>query len=85
MTTRTIKKSKDDEKSFTALQHVYSSFTATAVNQNGKPVRPVPAKKSILIIFLYLENVIYSKTGIMEVTKIPEKLQISVSMILKLL
>jgi len=29
--------------------------------------------------------VIYSKTGIMEVTKIPEKVLISVSMILKLL
>ncbi len=29
--------------------------------------------------------VIYSKTGIMETVKIPEKMQISVSMILKML
>jgi len=32
-------------ESFTALQHVYSSFTATAVNQNGKPGAPGSCKK----------------------------------------
>ncbi|PKG31252.1 MAG: hypothetical protein CW742_14375, partial [Methanoregula sp.] len=31
--------------SFTALQHVYSSFTATAVNQNGKPGAPGSCKE----------------------------------------
>jgi hypothetical protein len=31
-------------ESFTALQHVYSSFTATAVNQNGKPGAPGSSK-----------------------------------------
>jgi len=39
------KKSKDDAESFTALQHVYSSFTATAVNQNGKPGAPGSSKE----------------------------------------
>jgi len=33
------------DASFTALQHVYSSFTATAVNQNGKPGAPGSCKK----------------------------------------
>ena len=31
--------------SFTALQHVYSSFTATAVNQNGAPGAPGSSKE----------------------------------------
>jgi len=31
--------------SFTALQHVYSSFTATAVNQNGQPGAPGSCKE----------------------------------------
>jgi len=37
---------KDDNGagSFTALQHVYSSFTASAVNQNGKPGAPGSGK-----------------------------------------
>jgi hypothetical protein len=34
----------DGAGSFTALQHVYSSFTATAVNQNGKPGAPGSCK-----------------------------------------
>jgi len=41
-------KSGDDDGgagSFTALQHVYSSFTATAVNQNGKPGAPGSCKE----------------------------------------
>ena len=33
------------QRSFTALQHVYSSFTATAVNQNGKPGAPGSSKE----------------------------------------
>jgi hypothetical protein len=35
----------DGAGSFTALQHVYSSFTATAVNQNGKPGAPGSSKE----------------------------------------
>ena len=41
-------KGGDDEGgagSFTALQHVYSSFTATAVNQNGAPGAPGSSKE----------------------------------------
>jgi len=43
-------KSGDDDGgagSFTALQHVYSSFTATAVNQNGKPGAPGSSKEDV--------------------------------------
>jgi hypothetical protein len=41
-------KSGDDDDGagpFTALQHVYSNFTATAVNQNGKPGAPGSSKE----------------------------------------
>jgi hypothetical protein len=41
-------KGGDDEggaDSFTALQHVYSSFTATAVNENGAPGAPGSSKE----------------------------------------
>ncbi|WP_292427390.1 hypothetical protein [Methanoregula sp.] len=35
----------DGARSVTALQHVYSSFTASAVNQNGKPGAPGSCKE----------------------------------------
>ena len=38
----------DSARSITALQHVYSSFTASAVNQNGKPGAPGSCKEDDL-------------------------------------
>jgi hypothetical protein len=49
------------------------------------PVRPVLQKMMIIKEILYKRMVIYSKTGIMEVTTVPEKVPITVSMILKML
>ena len=49
------------------------------------PARPVLSNKIIIKEFLYKRMVIYSKTGIMEEIPIPEKVQITVSMILKML
>jgi len=34
--------------SFASLQHVCSSFPSIDANQKNKPVRPVPAKKTLL-------------------------------------
>ena len=63
----------DGAGSVTALQHVYSSFTASAVNQNGKPGAPGSSKEDDCTNNSVLKEGIYSKTGIMEGQKFRKK------------
>ena len=75
----------DAKGSFTASQHSYSNFTAPAVNQNDKTGAPGSRKEEDCTNNPVQREGNLQQNRNMQKTKIPEKVLISHSMILKML